>query len=612
MKPVEVYVAAVGNAFMTDIAGWLVEAAALAGRKAELVTDRLPADEHVTNLVVAPHEFFLLFDGGDDELNAAAAVSIPICTEQPGTPWSAIGVSFCRPAAAVFDINANGVDALQRLGIDAHRLPLGGVPSMVAESTNRDVDVLFLGGDTERRRAVLATLGPLLWDRHSELRLFRFSEPVHGGVPGLVFGRDKYALLARSRILVNIHRDDVEPGYFEWARVVEAMANGTTVVSEPSAGFDPLRPGVDFIESDDIAGTVAELLDDPERCAAIGKAGAAAVLDEHPLSKRLAPVLDRLDSLDVARRSWRRQRVVRRNRPMRAPKPPLLPVFRPADALRERVYHALLAEQRLQRTIESVRCQLAYDTPIHDLEFTTPAFERGEVTPGISVVVTLFNYADVVTEALDSVAASTGVAVELIVVDDHSTDGGRDVVLQFMDAHPDLPVLLLGRDNNCGLPQARNHGIARTRATKVLILDADNAVYPTCLRRLADALDADPGASFAYATLEAFGAEPGLRSHLPWHVPWLCAANYLDAQAMIRRDVLVRHGGYREGEWIYGWEDWDLWLRLAAAGERGVHLPEMLGRYRTQRTSMISISNLAAESMTARLRDRYPTLPWPG
>ena len=108
-----------------------------------------------------------------------------------------------------------------------------------------------------------------------------------------------------------------------------------------------------------------------------------------------------------------------------------------------------------------------------------------------------------------------------------------------MDDHPDVPMLLLGRENNCGLPQARNLGIARARAAKVMILDADNAVYPTCLRRLADALDADPDASFAYATLEAFGAEPGLRSHLPWHVPWLCAANYLDAQAMIRRDVLA-------------------------------------------------------------------------
>jgi hypothetical protein len=95
-------------------------------------------------------------------------------------------------------------------------------------------------------------------------------------------------------------------------------------------------------------------------------------------------------------------------------------------------------------------------------------------------------------------------------------------------------------------------------------------------------------------------------------VPWLCAANYLDAQAMIRRTVLESHGGYRANDdWIHGWEDWDLWLRLAVAGEHGVHVPEMLGRYRTQRSSMIAISNLAADVMLTRLRQRYPTLPWP-
>jgi hypothetical protein len=610
MKPVEVYVAATGNAFMSDLAGWVAEAAAQTGRDARLVTDRLPEDPGITNLVVAPHEFFPLHGGSDRDLIEAAAVSIPVCTEQPGTQWFFIQLSFCRPAAAVLDINVNGVEALLRHGIAAQHLPLGGVPSMVGEPAERDVDVLFLGGDTARRRATLATLGPLLWDRHSELRLFRFTEPVHGGVPGLVFGPDKYALLARSRILVNVHRDDSAPGYFEWARIVEAMANGTTIVSEPSVGYEPLRPGLHFVATDDVARTVAELLDDHERCTAIGKAAAAAVLDELPLHRRLAPVLDRLDELDVAHRSPRRRWAVRRTAPMRTAKPPLLPVMRPAEPLRRRFFHALIAEQRLLREIDSVRCELTYGTPRHDLEFATPAFASAR--PDVSVVVTLFNYAGVVTEALESVVASTGIGSELIVVDDHSTDGGRDVVQRFIEQRPDVPLLLIARECNGGLPAARNVGIERSRAAKVMVLDADNAVYPTCLRRLSDALDEHPEASFAYATLEAFGAEPGLRSHLPWHVPWLCAANYLDAQAMIRREVLERHGGYRaDDETIYGCEDWDLWLRLAAAGEHGLHLPEMLGRYRTQRISMIATSNLAERAIHTDLAARYPTLPWP-
>ena len=96
-----------------------------------------------------------------------------------------------------------------------------------------------------------------------------------------------------------------------------------------------------------------------------------------------------------------------------------------------------------QRAIESVRCQLVYGRAeprprVHDAGLPTAE----HAAPEVSVVVTLYNYADVVTETLDSIAASTDVDVEIVVVDDHSTDDGRDVVRQFMDAHPDVPVLL--------------------------------------------------------------------------------------------------------------------------------------------------------------------------
>ena len=59
-KDVAVFVAGGGNGFMTDIATWLVEAAAATGRTATLVEDRLPDDPNLANLVVAPHELYVL------------------------------------------------------------------------------------------------------------------------------------------------------------------------------------------------------------------------------------------------------------------------------------------------------------------------------------------------------------------------------------------------------------------------------------------------------------------------------------------------------------------------------------------------------------------------
>jgi hypothetical protein len=639
-RPVRVFVAPTGNAFMADIAAWLVEAAELLGRTATLVDDgSLPRGDGAVELVVAPHEFYPLSTHPAEELRRAASVSVPVCTEQPGTPWFRLSLATVRLAPAVLDINPHGVAALRAAGIEAEWLRLGAVPSLDrrqagdAGAHDREVEVLFLGGETERRGATLAGLAPLLWDRRAEFRLFSAQRPVHPGVPGLVFGTDKYDLLARTRILLNVHRDDPDAdagrtAYFEWARMIEAMANGVCVVTEPSDGAEPLQAGVHFVESEDLPGAVAELLADPERAERIGRAAAEAVLGELALALSLAPHLDRLDrriaaaatdpdrttaSPAAGRRRWRTRR-----EPVLelAHRPPLLPVFAPAHALRLRTYHALMAEMRLQRRIDRARCLARHGTDDVVERWSSPAHERqvrGGATPRVSVVVTLFNYAGVVAETLESVAASTGVEYELLVVDDHSTDDGRAVVRGFADSHPEVPLLLLGSEINRGLAASRNLGVAESRAPYVFVLDADNLVYPSALRRLADALDADPDAAFAYATLEDFGVATGLRSAMGWYAPWLCDRNYIDAQAMFRRTTFERHGGYRTGDdLVHGWEDWELWLRLAEAGERGVHLPVPLGRYRTQTSSMITTTNLAADAMLAHLRELHPTLPWPG
>ncbi|HEX6657525.1 MAG TPA: glycosyltransferase, partial [Ilumatobacter sp.] len=433
---------------------------------------------------------------------------------------------------------------------------------------------------------------------------FRFSAPVDGTAPGTVFGEDKYRLLARSRILLNLHRDDVAPGYFEWARMVEAMANGCAVLTAPSTGYEPLVDGKHFVVADDLAAPLAELLDDPRRCREIGEAARTAVLDEHPLVESLAPILDRLD--DVAPGRPRRHR-----RPApRAHRAPLFGELRPATALRRRVYVALMDEHRLQRHIDRTRCAVLHGSADFVERFETPAY--ADAGPAVSVIVTLYNYADLVTETLESLVASRGVDFEIVVVDDHSRDHGRAVVQRFMDDHPDVPMLLIASDVNRGLPASRNLAVAAARAERIMVMDADNTVYPTCLLRLSDALDADPTAAFAYATLEAFGAHPGLRSELGWSPRWLCESNYIDAQAMVRRTTYERHGGYRDDDdFAYGWEDWELWLRLADAGEHGVHVPQMLGRYRTQTSSMITITNLVADEMRAHIRGLHPTLPWP-
>ena len=602
---------------MRDIAGWIAEAATLRGRDVTLVSDRLPAADGSINLVVAPHEMFELFDAPTDELQRAAMASVCICTEQPGTPWFGLTLDAARLGLAAYDINAHGVEALRVAGVDARRLQLGAVPSMTAPAVERDLDVVFLGGLDDRRGAVLAELAAHLFRRNVELHLFKFDRPVEAGAPGLVFGAEKYALLARAKVLLNVHRGGGSAGYFEWARMVETMANGTVVLTEPSTGAEPLRPGVHYAAAtaEHLAHELGRLLDDEDRRGRMADAARVAVTGDLAFDRAVESMCAHIErEILPGLANHVRQRIPRTTKwrlgAGKVPPPVRLAPFKPYTQLHRRAKRLAMAENDALRALDHASCLLRHGEPQHIERSTTSAYDTA--TPEVSVAVTVYNYADVVTETLASIIASEDVAFEVIVVDDHATDDSRAVVRQFLVEHPDVPMLLLAKEANEGLSEARNTAFAAARAANAMVVDADNHLYPTALRRLADALDAEPGADAAYAILEDFGAARNVRSSLAWDVDRLVLGNYIDAQAMLRRRAWERLGGYRPDEdGVHGWEDWDLWLRLAAEGGRAILVPQILGRYRVQSGSMVALTNLAADDAIAVMRRRYPALPWP-
>jgi hypothetical protein len=625
--PVKVFVAADGNGFMADIAEALAEAAG-ATRRAQVVSDELPAVDGSINLVVAPHEFFELFDAPRHDLQAAAAASVCVGTEQPGTPWFHLAADACRRGPLTLDINQLAVDSMRGYGIPTERLHLGATPSMTcaAIGDERPIDVLFMGGLDDRRGALLAQLAPRLYTRRSDLRLFRFDRPIGAHTPGVVFGADKYALLGSARVLLNLHRErhDLPPGranapgaYFEWVRMIDAMANGAAVLTEPSIGHEPLVAGEHFVEAapDELADALDGLLDDEPRRARIAAAAHRVVTDDLALADTIGPVLDRIErtilprlAAHVAtgahrRGSWRYHGEL--TDPVRRLGP-----FRPYASIRREAKRLALAENRALRRLDALSCLLHHGDRRHVERVATPAY--GPARPEVTAVVSLYDYAKVVTDTLDSLAASEGVALEIVVVEDHATDDSRAVVESYIAGHPAVPILLLAKDANEGLAAARNDGFAAARGDFVMVMDADNLVYPTCLERLRATLLHHPDAAATYAILEDFGGRPNLRSAIDWEVGRLCTANYIDAQAMWRRAAWEQLGGYRDDDdHVFGWEDWDLWLRLAASGGRAVLHREILGRYRVQDGSMISLTNLETDDAIADTRRRYPALPWP-
>ncbi|MDQ6837339.1 MAG: glycosyltransferase family 2 protein [Actinomycetota bacterium] len=611
-----VYVSPRGNVFMAEIATMV--AASLEDLEHDVVFPAPGLPEHgsrCVNVVIAPHEFFPLQEGRTERsLLDAAAASVLIGVEQPGTSWFELSAHYASVARAVFDISTYAADELSRRGLDARHLQLGYHSSWDRwggdETRYRPRDVLFLGSATARRDRYLAEAAPLLWDCSADLRLFEFPRPMSAPRGHFVAARTKWDLLASSRMLMNIHRNDVP--YFEWVRVLEAVINGCLVISEHSRDYGPLVPGEHLVAvpPEMIGAYTASLLVDEPLRTELTTAAYDFVRTKLDFNETMAGVCDTLDRLAETPAAARRDAQA-----FQPPAPPRVP--EPSSALQAaldtervawgRIKELLDSETATTQAIESMQARLRFGAVDHAEVIETSAWAG--FTPDVTVLITSFNYVNFVSEAMASAMASEGIDAELIIVDDHSQDASVDTIRATMADNDWFPMMLVAKAANSGVGTARNLGFTRARADRVLVLDADNLIFPNTLAKLSAALDRTSEASFSYGIIAKTG-QPGLLSHLPWDVERLVQDNYIDALAMIRKQAWEAVGGYDDYASLRGWEDWEFWLRMAADGREASFVPEFVAQYRIHGTSRQAIVNLHTAPLRDTFRARYPFLPW--
>jgi len=238
--------------------------------------------------------------------------------------------------------------------------------------------------------------------------------------------------------------------------------------------------------------------------------------------------------------------------------------------------------------------------------------ESGDL-PEIAVVVPCYNYARFVTDALESVRRQSEAALELIVVDDRSTDDSAAVVGGWLRRHAGRFVRALHLRNrvNSGLSMTRNAGFAASEASLVFPLDADNELTPACLGMLRDALLASDAAA-AHPTLLRFGDDARRLPACTWDPDRFRNGNFIDAMALIRRSAWCRVGGYEPMP--LGWEDYDFWCLFVEAGLWSLAVPEACARYRVHGTSMLhSVTDVRRNRVALKdvLQARHPWLDIP-
>ncbi|MCC7536243.1 MAG: glycosyltransferase [Deltaproteobacteria bacterium] len=253
----------------------------------------------------------------------------------------------------------------------------------------------------------------------------------------------------------------------------------------------------------------------------------------------------------------------------------------------------------------------------------------GRPPPDVSVLLPYRNGAATIGEALDSILGQRDVTLEIVAIDDGSTDDSPSIVRA--RAATDARIVRL-ESPRPGIASALVAGLDVARARLVARMDADDVSVPDRLARQLEHLATTPETDVCATQVEPFasassGVGGGMRRYCDWQNRALTPEEHLLARfvespvchpsVVIRRELLARLGPWRDGPFP---EDYELWLRLLASGARFRKLPERLYRWRVHagqstfrdaRYSPESIRALRAEWLARELcaRDR-PVVCW--
>lgn len=242
---------------------------------------------------------------------------------------------------------------------------------------------------------------------------------------------------------------------------------------------------------------------------------------------------------------------------------------------------------------------------------------RAARTPSVSVVIPYYNSSDTIGRALDSVAAQTVPALEVIIIDDRSLPAQREALDALQDEHAATPVRVMHQASNQGPAAARNRGWEAARGEWVAFLDSDDSWHPRRLELQCRALTAQTLMVSADSLVLSGDQDPPtgttpsdpvpVRLSLLHHV---VRNPHTTSSVLIRRDVPVRFTAGR----FYA-EDYELWIRVAALGEV-LTLPTPLAYFHKDPFGTSGLSSriwrmIVGEHRTFTLLRRDGVLPLP-
>ena len=206
----------------------------------------------------------------------------------------------------------------------------------------------------------------------------------------------------------------------------------------------------------------------------------------------------------------------------------------------------------------------------------------------LSVVIPYYNMGAYIEECIQSIQVSTYPSLEIIIVNDGSTDPGSLFRLEQLTARSGAgarPLIIL-HQKNTGLAGARNNGARAAKGDYLAFLDADDKVAPVYYEKTIRALQQKDNVFFAGSWVQYFEDSDALWPAFTPQPPYALVHNPVNSSGLVYRRAAFLAGGLNDKHADYGLEDYESVVNMLHHGFNGVILPEPLFYYRVRKGSM--------------------------
>lgn len=195
----------------------------------------------------------------------------------------------------------------------------------------------------------------------------------------------------------------------------------------------------------------------------------------------------------------------------------------------------------------------------------------------VSIIISCFNQEKFITDAIMSAENQTYKDIEIVFIDDCSTDGSLEVVNELKKKYTNIVVLK--NETNLGVVDSRNKAIDVAKGFYILPLDGDDTIEPTYIEDAVKVFEEKPDVGFVYCKARKFGAV-----NEDWNLPKFNKESFIFENCIVnsslfRKSDFIKLGKYKS--YMFSWtEDYDLWMSFVESGLLPYRIDKILYNHR--------------------------------